>query len=92
MKGDACQGHSIQFLKNLWVLWEMKKYTFTVPGCTNDSAQHAAHIKPGILPLRPVTSNEVASKKLKSRFSYLSYQLAPTQILLLHTKSLFSLF
>lgn len=35
----------------------------TVPGCSNDSAQHAAEIKPGIFVPRPVTSNEDASSK-----------------------------
>jgi len=35
----------------------------TVPCCSNDSAQHAAETKAGILLLRPVTSNEGASSK-----------------------------
>lgn len=45
-------------------LGEKAVYIFdTEPGCSSDSAQHAAEIKPGILLPRPVTSNEDASNK-----------------------------
>lgn len=29
LKGDTRQGHSIQFGKDLWILWEKGQYTFT---------------------------------------------------------------
>lgn len=29
LKGDMCQGHSVQFVKDLWILWEKRQYTFS---------------------------------------------------------------